>query len=784
MKCKYCGTNLIKNMNKCPGCGRVNRHFNKKPAIIIGAAFLLVVTAVMGVVFAVSDGNNKLDIKIIDEETGEYMLMNVPADITFDIGLNGSYEAGDFEIKDIYGNSTDIVVKELSEDSVRINAPTVGYTKGEVYTADLKNKGVFLNQEFKGAKKLIFVVERKNTAVVKYKTGVKELSGGNVAESDGILTIKGSYNNGDIIVCDTNQDKIDEIYKLRDAEKRDGITTASYSEPEADEVYEELDIFYYQDVDLRKADIDEAAVGRLLESSGVIEAFTDEAYAAEKVLTAAEFDGKKNFKVTLKDPDDENRQLEIKFGISDKVLLKCTVNSIFVDNTVTATSGIEFSVKGSVEKDTEKSIREAFDDYIVDKNASINENEYKETIIPVTIPVAGPVSVYVELGGAAEFAVSAEYKTGIDAEMNFNQGIIFDLDEFKVRKKYADITGDIEAYMMVKGRLDAYAGIYLEAGADVASLVKAGLRADGGPYISGKGCFVIKGIPENVKADGYYKIEVGLKYMANATVDLPLLKEKTYELGSAEKPLAQYSKYHKLKSVNLKSEYYIMDGSVSIGVLRADYYDKIENEDKGDALEKYTLYIDGRKTEVDNGEIRQNLQEGDHTFRLEWRYKGQKFEEEKNVRITRFDPWSNFKRVNVIGMTFSEINVIYGDLKYEYYYHGGNLFKCESTDMEFSFDTFLIMNYWDEAVCTGMHGSVEDFFGIKKTYRYNDFFDMLDVYGTYDGYKNYSGGDLYDQNYAFYVSQFSYNGTTYKMFINDIKDKYISPEATCVVLAK
>ena len=264
-------------MNKCPGCGRVNRHFNKKPAIIIGAAFLLVVTAVMGVVFAVSDGNNKLDIKIIDEETGEYMLMNVPADITFDIGLNGSYEAGDFEIKDIYGNSTDIVVKELSEDSVRINAPTVGYTKGEVYTADLKNKGVFLNQEFKGAKKLIFVVERKNTAVVKYKTGVKELSGGNVAESDGILTIKGSYNNGDIIVCDTNQDKIDEIYKLRDAEKRDGITTASYSEPEADEVYEELDIFYYQDVDLRKADIDEAAVGRLLESSGVIEAFTDEA---------------------------------------------------------------------------------------------------------------------------------------------------------------------------------------------------------------------------------------------------------------------------------------------------------------------------------------------------------------------------------------------------------------------------------------------------------------------------------------------------------------------------
>lgn len=762
MKCKYCGTKLGKGIEVCPKCGRENKNFfqGKNKIIIIAVVAVLVVAGTVGGIFALTGSSQEMEVKLMDEDSGEYMLVNAPSDIEFDIKLEKG-AAKDIKVKDLKGDVVPVSV-EGSGKTVKIHAPKGGYVKGEIYTVDLSDHGSFSNQEFKGAKKLTIIIERRNTTDIEYRDGVKELKAKDATLKGERIRLDGNYKNGQVIVVDADKDGTQETYKLKDVKKSQGGTTAAYIEPTADEVYEKLDVFYYDDVDLSKADIDEKIVGEMLETSGVIEIFTDDVYAdSDDVEYEAEFDKEKNFKITVKDPKKKSRQLVIKFGIEDKILFKCTKKTAVLDNTLTVSGDIDLTIKGSKEKEKEESILKAIDTYVADPDEKLTSTDYENVVVPVKISVVGPIAVYVDLGAKAEFKASAKFHAGIDTELSFNQGIVYDLKKQKVNKMYAGLDGNVESKLMVEGTLDAYAGLYLEAGATAASVIKLGIRGDGGPYVDGKGCFVVESDLKDVKTDGYYKLDIGLKTTTNAIVDLPLLKEKTFEVDSSKKSLVKFNHYLALEDVSLKESYYKSQGGIHIGDLEASYYDKVESEEISKEIDSYTLSIDGKEATVESGVVQNDLSIGKHTFKLEWEEDGQKFSEERKVEIKEFDPWGHFGQYNLFNMTYGEIENRYGTFTYLGGGEGAEWYQPKNLNIEvgFSWDDIIGNEDYQNAVCVVVGGAFKDLFGLNEEMSFEELSRELNLdtnfcysVETEDWYGEYRGNRLFIYGSSNYCS--------------------------------
>ena len=89
-----------KNKEKKEGDSR------RKVAVIVSIAIIIVVVGACVAAAAVAAGN-RIDVRIIDEDAGEYMLVNVPENYSFSIEkkkLMDDVKAKDFVVYDIEGN--------------------------------------------------------------------------------------------------------------------------------------------------------------------------------------------------------------------------------------------------------------------------------------------------------------------------------------------------------------------------------------------------------------------------------------------------------------------------------------------------------------------------------------------------------------------------------------------------------------------------------------------------------------------------------------------------------
>ena len=119
-------------------------------------------------------------------------------------------------------------------------------------------------------------------------------------------------------------------------------------------------------MDFRDAEIDEDALLGSLYEMGVLDAFAEEVYAANDsdIDVTVEKKGKNEFcfHVTLKDPKDKGKKLKIAFSVKCQSLAKYDEKIAMVDNSLTFTSGMEFSVEGKDSEQIEKSIKKALKD--------------------------------------------------------------------------------------------------------------------------------------------------------------------------------------------------------------------------------------------------------------------------------------------------------------------------------------------------------------------------------------------------------------------------------------
>ena len=522
----------------------------KQKIIVIASAIVLTVIVVAASVFAFSTENSHVETgisaQLIDSETGEYMLMNVPRNYRFNISLEDgqSVSADDFAVSEITGETASAIV-DVSETSATVSAPEGGYKEGTLYVLDLAGKGSFTDKKYSRAQKILFCTERSRGNNIDYTDNVIPVEADRVIVEEGKITADGKYSEGDILLTDGNGDGIEEFYKLENAAVEDNETTADIGEPTAEEVYETIDVFYYEGINLEDIEVDEEGVIGNLEESGILDAFIDDAYAlgVPNVDVVKEIGGKGGYKISIviKDPEDERRQLQITLGVKDKVAVIVNDDVAMFDNTLTITDAVEISVKGQDKVQTEEKIREAIKAYTSDESIA-GETETRVPLVPVKIPIFEVVVVNAELGLTAEAEYSAEFRAGVEAEVVLKQGLIYDFDKRKVSKLYGDTDGDINAYLMAQGTLNAFAGAYIKASLEVPLLIEVGLKATGGPYLDTEGSFIIDGIPNNISAEGYYRAEIGILLKADATVDVIFFGEHEYNLAQKKHPLWQVEK--------------------------------------------------------------------------------------------------------------------------------------------------------------------------------------------------------------------------------------------------
>ena len=736
MKCKYCGNDLEKGEKKCKYCGSENKSIFSRKAIIgtvvVGA---LIVAAVLSAVIYAVTANDDIEASVIDEAAGEYMAVNVPVDHSFDITLDGG-KSSNIAVKDIEGKDVKTEV-ERSGKRASINAPEGGYEEGEIYQIDLEGIGRFEDEEIKGAKKLLFVIERKNSENIEYRAKVKEVDPEEVEVSEEEIRLEGKYREGDIVVTDSNEDGYIEGYKLENVEVKGNRTTAGYTDPTADELYKEFDVFYYGNVDFSEADINEEALEGALEEAGILDAFIDDVYAAGKTNIEAKLkrEGKNKFVLTavISDEKDSDKKLTVTLGIENKLIIKINKKKVYIDDTFIITNGIDFSVSGEDKDIVEKRIKKAIEKYTASDGEGGEGSDYEVKLLSVPIPISKLVPTTLEVGLTAEVMFSAELNAGVDSEIKINQGIIYDIKKLKVDKKYGEATGDIEAYIMAQGDMFAFAGPYAKLEANALYVVKASADVKGGGYLDAAGCFTVKGIPKDIKSKGYYDAELGVMFAADADFEIPFVGTKSIPIAEKRKPLLKLSNSTTLKGTDLKERYYMGDEGIDIGTITATYHDLIEDEDISKEIESYSLYIDGKKVEVIDGIVKEKVKEGTHKFRIKWKDEGNSYTETKEVEVTSFDPWGYFVSKNILFSDLENLENNYGPLygmnsdeyvrslqDVTHIYDMDAMYYGNNDNMIFAFPS----NNYNS--CEGVLGTAQQLFGIRKTISIFDFIEITE----------------------------------------------------------
>ena len=721
--CPYCGAKTSEEAANDSGDDQGKHKRGKKVWIALAVLALLVVAAAIAAFVVLDKKDAGYEMNVIDEETGEYLLVDVPENFSMDISVDegSSQKKEPPAVFDIYSKRIETNNK-IKDNTLTIEAPKGGYEKGEAYTIDITGYGTFTDEKLSKAKKLLFVIKEKNTSSIEYKENVEELPAGSVQVEGKKITVNGQYETGQIILTDSDGDGIEEIYKLTNASSKGDKTEAGYTEPEADEVYEDIDIFYYGTIDPKELEIDEEAFKGELETSGILEAFCDKAYADSdiKFKVDKKTDGTYcDFTIKLSDPADETRQLIFKAKVANKILYKNKNGLVLMNNSLIIKDGIEISVKGEKKKDAERAIKREIKKYTGGnkEEGAPSPEELKIPLMPVKIPLIGPVYAKFELGIIDEISIGGSFHVGADLTATLTSGVLYNYKNNKIVKKYTGFEPDINAYVMVKGTIKAFAGGYVEAGVVVPFLVTVEVDPKVGTAFDAEGCAIINNIPKKPSLEGYYSLEIAAKIKVDLKIQL--LKEFTHKINmfDSKRPIWKKSNKLQFRSLDLQDSYTIENDTIDLGDIVVTYYDVIEGKEEESNLAEYELYIDGDAKNVTEGKVSFEKGPGEYDFKFVWEKDKIKFEQSKKVIIVK-SPLDYFADINQVGNSYSDVNSKY------------DLHECNSTDWfkllessskkyRFVFNPLSVEGRQEydllpDDKCSRMSGKASDMLGIVK----------------------------------------------------------------------
>ena len=702
-------------------------------AIIIGCISLAVIA---GTVFGIIKSNKPLDIQLIDKRTSEYLVMNVPSNYHFKIVREGS---GDVTVYDLDGNPVDTGIIDNNRE-IEVKPPSNGYESGEVYTIDISEVGTFSDEDLAPAKRVMFVIKRKNATNIEYTDRVKDLQDKNAEIKSNSIVLDGSnYQAGDIVLVDTDDDGIQEIYKLDRVKQTQDKTISTYTEPRAEEVYKEIDIFFYDYIDMDNLAVDEDELYGNLKKSGILDLVFEDVYAADKEKKPEiEFDAKKegdkkySLKITIKYPDSPVK-LVLKTKVACKTFYKNEksdkTGNVFLNNRFTIGNDVKISVEGELGEVKESEIKKSLESFISLKDAEVDAMEYEIPIIPIKYSIAGPIYAKFDLGMKGSLEIGGMMEFGVKNELVFTEGLLFNYKKAKILKKYCEVEPVIEASVLLEGRTEAFAGFYADGGVVVPLLITAEAKGSVGPYFDAKGCLIMQKIPKNLEYEGYYDVETGIKY--DADINITLFKAANIKVPLADEKRRIWTKSNscKLIDVDINDTYYLRDGKIQIGELHATYHDVIEDEDSTETIEDYQLSIDGLQVNVEDGNVEFNKKPSKYSIRLKWDKENTPFEYEKDVRLEEYivNPIGYFSEISMIGQPYSYVDNKYS-LRQVNQTDSWRLMESDNGKFEFAFYATdiddEIPDYYHIAPtdkCYRMSGTVRDIFGLTNPISFSEF---------------------------------------------------------------
>ena len=238
MKCLNCGTKVSKKAEHCPNCGeKITKKKGPKKFLIIFFFLLFLVALLIGLFVLYQIKLPKIgleDSKMIGiVSDNEYFIGEASPSIAFKLNKRTK----NYTVTSSDGEKIKTSLKWVKGDFYIVSD---NYTKGEVYTLEIKDKDAYLTDEnLKKGKKVTFVIKRDEVANYSYHENVynDEVT----INEDNTLSSSNTYKAGDIIITQNNAYKVTGI--------NDG--KISYTTPELAEIYEDFDL--YENINLDKA---------------------------------------------------------------------------------------------------------------------------------------------------------------------------------------------------------------------------------------------------------------------------------------------------------------------------------------------------------------------------------------------------------------------------------------------------------------------------------------------------------------------------------------------------
>lgn len=481
-----------------------------KRIVSVILVIVLFVASFIGSYSYFSKGTFEFDtekLAIFDENEECYFLRKAPSDIKFQIKLSEGKKDFSYSLTDSSENILRSKYERVSSETCNIVPPNEGYTPGEQYTLALGEGVSFVDENLKGAKILIFTVEREAVEEYEFTKDVIETDAHLSETEEGVISLDGLEVQANNIVFGKDEAGKYVVYKISEV-RDDG--TATVTIPAVDEIYEELNVYGEYEFDINQI-IDNPEL-----DIEIVENVKKSDFFSNLVLTAyaAEVSYDKTKISVSKTPDFENNAIEIEIVIT----LKADESGLFgmeelkdhsVSLTLTVKKGLRvnaniksvknWDVSGTlatktgwqVEIEREKSILDeeneledlfsdkeeysSYDEYhrykqyqnnvkkITEKlnqiTADVNSGEIK--LFDWNLPVPSVPGLYfsAEIRLFVDFSVAASVTIGQENSAVYTVGVCYINNEFKAYSNTYKSGEDVS--LSIRGKADFKAGVKL-----------------------------------------------------------------------------------------------------------------------------------------------------------------------------------------------------------------------------------------------------------------------------------------------------------------------------------
>lgn len=523
MNCKHCGSRLAKGNKFCIECGQPVSKGRRRDlwislVAVLGVAITFLTLALTGVIPIFGGGSGSYNtaeelykqvsesnyLEARDETgtvTGEIIIRGEIDDAQWDVGFASQYRNENVALAtNALDEEVNLVVNKGNNGAV-ISIPIETVEPGMPYTIELAEDVCFIKDELKDARVITFIPDRQDIELIEYNDNVYELSEDETQVlADGTLRLSSNRNvqKGDILVVPAT--KLtgltqDTAFRVESISPDGTIQTA---EPAMEEIFKQLEISGTYAMNPDDFVLDEEAIEKQIRESGLLDNLIRTAYAGDindktidikvKMLPSENQMFKLRLIVTIDEACNyEGKKYDLEFSVDIAFKAEVDVNIVrFLVFDISCDSASSVEISANLIDDDEVFISDITDSLMSKEELKSLADEIRNEgfstldIGTISVPVAGPVCLYVDFGVFFENSISGNLDLASSVSYANKSGAVISLTKFK--PYYTDkLAGGIDKVIGIVS-VENKTGVKVSFGISIWRAVKVGLEFEGGCY--------------------------------------------------------------------------------------------------------------------------------------------------------------------------------------------------------------------------------------------------------------------------------------------------------------